>query len=199
MFGQIDFTDFPMSENYGIRPGQHVTGEVMHDYLVAYAQKWDLVRRITFSTVASTIEKQESGYWKIMTRTHGQSDLEEHPTKSVLLASKLIVATGVTNEPHRPSIAGADGFHGPVLHSAYLGRAQSSILDPKVRTVAVVGGGKSAYDAVYLAARAGKQVEWIIRRSGNGPSWVFPAKAQLGPFKALREVRMPCIFDRPLN
>ena len=179
-----------MSASYGIRPGQHVTGEVMHDYLVAYAREWDIAKRITFNTVVSMIEKQESGHWKVTIRTAGDDSGEGDTIESELLTSKLVVATGLTNEPHRPRMDGTNDFDGPVIHSADLGRAQSSILDLKVRTVAVVGGGKSAYDAVYLAALAGKRVEWIIRRSGKGPTWVFPAKAQLGPFKALREVRM---------
>ena len=50
---------------------------------------------------------------------------------------------------------------------------------------------KSAYDVVYMFAAAGREVEWIVRKSGKGPAWVFPAYANLGPFKAVREVHIP--------
>ena len=47
--------------------------------------------------------------------------------------------------------------------------------------IAVLGGGKSAADIAYAAAKAGKIVSWIIRRSGNGPGHLTPAKG-IGPY-----------------
>ena len=196
VLGMVDFSDFPMDKSFGIKPGEHVTGEVMHDYLVAYAQKWDILRRIKFNTVVSTVERDEAGTrWKVTVKKANQK--EDYTNESVLYTKKLIVATGVTNELHHPRIPGSEEFGTSVLHSADLGREKAWLDDPSVKTVAVLGGGKSAYDAVYLAASAGKKVEWIIRKSGKGPAWVFPPQATLGPFKALREVTSP--FQRLLN
>ena len=184
--GMLDFTDFPMDKSFGVQPGEHVPGEVMHDYLVVYAQKWDILRRIMFSTVVSTIERDDSNLgWKLSVM-----NMNDSSNVRTLCTKKLVVATGLTNEPHRPMLPGQDDFEAPILHSVDLGREIQWLNDPNISTVTVLGGGKSAYDAVYLAACAAKKVEWIIRKSGKGPAWIFPPKASLGPFKALREVRL---------
>ena len=112
----------------------------------------------------------------------------ESSTVQTLECRRLIIATGVTNVPHVPSLPGLDTFTAPWLHSSDLGRNAAALLhDPDVQTVAVVGGSKSAYDAVYLAATTGHKVQWIIRRSGRGPVWVFPTHTWLGPIRAFRE------------
>lgn len=99
------------------------------------------------------------------------------------------MSTGITHNPHEPGIAGREQFDAPIIHSAALGLEQGRLLDdPGIKTVAVLGGGKSAYDAVYLAASAGRTVLWLMRRSGRGPSWVFPPYTNIGPFKVRREV-----------
>lgn len=41
------------------------------------------------------------------------------------------------------------------------------------RQVTVLGGSKSAYDAVYMFASNGFAVHWVIRKSGYGPSMFF--------------------------
>ena len=50
----------------------------------------------------------------------------------------------------------------------------------------MLGGGKSAADVAYAAAKAGKTVSWIIREEGNGPSAFFGAKGK-GPYKNSNE------------
>ena len=170
-----------MDDSFGVPWGQPIPGEVMHEYLVRYAQKWDILRRIDLDTIVSEISRLEDREgWDVKVTKGG--DAQELQTK------KLIIATGVTHKPHRPHIEGAHSFEAPIIHSADMGRLSGPIIkDPDVKTVAVLGGAKSAYDAVYLAAMSGKQVEWIVRKSGKGPCWVFPAYTQLGPFKAWRE------------
>src|SRR5690348_12588608 len=42
IFGTIDFSDFPMDPGrFDVKPGEHVTGEVMHDYYRAYADHFN--------------------------------------------------------------------------------------------------------------------------------------------------------------
>ena len=188
----MDFSDFPMDKSFGIQPGEHVPGEAMHDYFVEYALKWDILRRIKFNTVVATIERDKvNTRWEVCVKNKYDA-IDDR----ILHTRKLIVATGVTNAPHRPHLSGQDYFDGPILHTAELGCNTEWLGDAGIQTVVVIGGGKSAYDAVYLAACAGKQVEWIIRKSGKGPAWVFPAKATLGAFRALREVRYPVLGRR---
>lgn len=170
-----------MHDGFGILEGQHATGEAMHEYITAYAERSDLVKLIDFETNVTEISQLSNGSWNLKARVH--SDVEvEYQTK------KLIVATGVTNVPHRPILRGAEDFGGPIMHSAELGKKGQALTDdPSVKTIAVLGGGKSAYDSVHLAGKAGRQVEWIIRKSGKGPEWIFPALTPLGPFPAIRE------------
>ena len=153
----------------------------MHQFFKQYAQRFDVLRRIDFETrvlEVTRLEYQQGWNLKVQ-KPSGQEELQTR---------KLIIATGVTNQPHRPHIEGAENFDGPIVHSAELGKQSGSIVkDPEIKTVVVLGGGKSAYDAVFLAAMAGKEVEWIVRKTGKGPSWVFPSHVQLGPIRAWRE------------
>ncbi|KAJ9616356.1 hypothetical protein H2200_000074 [Cladophialophora chaetospira] len=175
--GGIDFSDFPMHDGFGVPAGSHVSGDAMHRYIAAYAQQFDLLRLIDFESHVDEIWKlQDARGWNVKLRTGSE-----------LQTGKLIVATGVTNVPNRPQLNGFEEFGGPIMHSGELGMQSSSLTDnANVETVAVIGGGKSAYDAVHLAGKEGKRVEWIIRKSGKGPEWIFPAHT-MGPLQAVRE------------
>ena len=170
-----------MHDGFGVPHGKQIPGEVMHEYLKQYAQKWDILRRIEFETFVKEITRlEEREGWSVRVR---KGDMEQE-----MQTKKLIIATGITHRPHKPHIEGAENFEVPIIHSAEMGKLSGPIMkDPNVKTVAVLGGAKSAYDAVYLAATSGKEVEWIIRKSGRGGCWIFPSFAQLGPFKAWRE------------
>ncbi|KAK3371075.1 cofactor FMO1 FAD enzyme [Lasiosphaeria ovina] len=201
LFTSLDFTDFPMdAARFGVGPGQHITGDQMHAYLTAYAEHFGIADKIRFNTKAVNVRRRDGngaaaggGGWDV-----------ELEGGEVLQCRKLVVATGVLNEPSLPRIDGIESFGAPFLHSCDLGpQAHTLTEDPQISTVAVLGGGKSAYDAVYLAATSGHRVEWIIRRSGRGPSWVFPTHTMLGPVRAWREQLVlrrvlsfmsPCVF-----
>lgn len=175
--GGIDFSDFPMHDGFGVPAGQHVSGEVMHKYIKAYAAHFKLMELVDLESPVTEISKtQGTEGWNV-----------KLSSGATLQTVKLIVATGVTNAPHHPQLSGTAEFGGPIVHSGELGTRGSAIMEnAQVQTVAVIGGGKSAYDAVHLAGKAGKRVEWIIRKSGKGPEWIFPAHT-MGPLKAVRE------------
>ncbi|KAK0706233.1 hypothetical protein B0T26DRAFT_656103 [Lasiosphaeria miniovina] len=199
LFASLDFTDFPMdTARFGVGPGQHITGDQMHAYLTGYAEHFGIADKIRFNTKAVNVGRRDGsgaagGGWDV-----------ELEGGEVLQCRKLVVATGVLNEPKLPRIDGIESFGTPFLHSCDLGpQAHTLTGDPQISTVALLGGGKSAYDAVYLAATSGHRVEWIIRRSGRGPSWVFPTHTMLGPVRAWREQLVlrrvlsfmsPCVF-----
>lgn len=182
LFGTLDFSDFPMDRaRFGVAEGEHVAGETMHAYLRAYADHFRLTHRIRLDTKVLEIRRRQEEVGERSWDVRVDSG-------EVLQCGKLVVATGVLSSPHMPRIQGMDAFAGPVIHSSELGRQQEELTgDPAIKTVAVLGGGKSAYDAVYLAASSGHHVEWVIRQSGRGPVWVFPTHTFLGPFKAWRE------------
>jgi cation diffusion facilitator CzcD-associated flavoprotein CzcO len=187
-----------MGDDFGVREGEHVPGPVMHDYLTAYAAKWNLPKRISLRTTVKIVEKVEDdqgGHWRLTLQSR-TSEFDDGPAEWTTSTKKLIVSTGVTNNPHEPVITGSEQFDAPIIHSAALGLEQGRLLDDAgVKTVAVLGGGKSAYDAVYLAASAGRKVVWLMRRSGRGPAWVFPPHTNIGPFKVRREVRKKGPFN----
>ena len=100
---------------------------------------------------------------------------------SVVRASKIIVASGLTSAPNMPDLPGLDRFEAPVIHQKSYG--QSSVLSSdKFQNVTVVGGGKSAADMVYSSVKAGKSVSWIVRASGTGPAHFVSPKGK-GPYK----------------
>jgi len=182
LWSSMDYLDFPMDQSFGVKPGEHVPGETMNAYLEAYARKFGLTGRIQLESTVVEVKRRDPGGegWIVTVESAGGV--------SYLECGKLVVATGITSTPHRPQLPGSDDFDRPIIHSSELGPQSATLTgDARVRTVAVLGGSKSAYDAVYLAASTGHDVEWIIRRSGRGPTWVFPIYTFLGPFKAWRE------------
>lgn len=50
------------------------------------------------------------------------------------------------------------------------------------KNVTVLGGGKSASDMVYASVKAGKNVNWIIRKTGEGPG-IFMNPAATGRYR----------------
>lgn len=182
--GTMDFTDFDMQDDrFGVRSGEHVPGEAMNTYLRAYADHFGLTERIRFGCRVVEAQHLENNQgWRI-TAKRSACDLE------VLQCKRLIIATGVLNLPYMPDLDGSESFQGPIIHSSALGANSEAVFanNSDIDTIAVLGGGKSAYDAVYLAATRGHRVEWIIRKSGRGPTWVFPPHTYLGPFRAWRE------------
>ncbi|EXJ83618.1 hypothetical protein A1O1_07241 [Capronia coronata CBS 617.96] len=190
--GGIDFSDFPMHDGFGIAAGEHVSGAVMHEYLVAYAERSDLVKLIDFETHVQEISQLQNGQgWNLKVRRCDSAAVGSNgagSTTTEIQTKKLIIATGITNQPNRPFLIGTAAFEGPIVHSSEMGMKADALMDdPKIKRIAVIGGGKSAFDAVHLAGIKEKFVEWIMRKSGKGPEWVFPAHAQIGPFKLIRE------------
>lgn len=166
MVGTYEYSDFPMDEaTFGVKPGEHIPGQVVHDYLRKYAEKFDVYRRIRFQTKVETAERTQGG-WILKMQQNGN--------KTQLLARKLVVATGLTSEPFIPDIAGSESFDAPLFHCRDL-KDQADTLFKSATSVAIFGGTKSAWDAAYAFASQGITVDWIIRESGHGPIWMAPA------------------------
>ncbi|KAE8391445.1 hypothetical protein BDV23DRAFT_193185 [Aspergillus alliaceus] len=170
--GSYEFSDFPMiPERYGLKPGDHIPGRVVHQYFHDFAERFDLYRRIAFGTTVDSMELQNDGRWKIAIDTDAELGASHRSTK-ICFAHKVVLATGLTSEPYLPSFSGQSEFLGTILHAKQL-KAQTQALENSTRT-AVIGGNKSAWDACYQAAHSGAHVDMIIRPSGGGPSFVWP-------------------------
>ena len=100
--------------------------------------------------------------------------------EEVLSCDKLVVATGVTNNPRMPNIDSST-FKGKVLHSKDVRPWKEFLTSDAVSNVTVVGGNKSALEAVRLCAYASKVVTWLIRKDGRGPGILFTTRTNGRP------------------
>ncbi|OAG39849.1 hypothetical protein AYO21_05915 [Fonsecaea monophora] len=175
IIGSYEFGDFPMTpERFGVKPGQHIPGAVVHEYLCQFAEQFRLVPCLRLQTKVESAELQETGQWLL--RVRGQAEDDE---AKCLEADRLVVATGLTSEPYIPQYAGIESFRGNFLHSRQMRDRANDVETSK--EVVVVGANKSAWDVCYSAARAGAHVNMVIRPQGGGPSWVWPV--MFSPFK----------------
>ncbi|KAK4940290.1 hypothetical protein LTR10_019610 [Elasticomyces elasticus] len=177
------FSDIPLSP----RPEQidqddFYDANAMATYLDEYVNKHvysgqTLRDRIRFGIKVDSLDKTVHG-WRV--KCVGPSGSQSFETR------KVIAASGSTSEANVPEFRGRDTFKGPVVHTLNFGR--SRILQREdIKTVAVVGGGKSAADHAYQSVKAGKQVHWIIRKSGKGPGGFSEMKAG-GPWHNVTEL-----------
>ncbi|ROT39960.1 FAD/NAD(P)-binding domain-containing protein [Sodiomyces alkalinus F11] len=171
LLGTYEFPDFPMDpDTFDIKPGQHLPGHTINKYLKAYAAEFgisNLIRLNTKVTVAEHQEETAEGGW-VLTVVSGDPAKE---TK--VFARRLIVATGLTSEAFLPHFEGQETFGGRIFHGKHFLQNKDTIEPGK--TVAVFGGTKFAFDAVYAYASAGVKVNWVIRASGHGPCWISPS------------------------
>ena len=169
LLGTLEYSDFPMdSATFGVKEGEPIPGPVVHNYLKAYAKKFDIYRRILFNSRVDTVMKQDHGGWRI---GFGERVQDENRDKTIS-SEKLVIATGLTTEPYVPTFAGQEDFGAPIVHPRYLAEHEVLIHDSK--EVIIIGGSKSGWDSAYAFAAAGVRVNWIIRESGHGPTWMAP-------------------------
>ncbi|PTU21751.1 hypothetical protein P175DRAFT_0515817 [Aspergillus ochraceoroseus IBT 24754] len=167
--GLFNYTDTAMPPNGGDPKDEHVTGDMIHNYLQQYAEDHDLLRRIRFNTFVTNAAREEGDKRRWRLTFKDSSDM--------IRTEKLLVCTGVTSIPYTPEYPGANTATVPIIHSRDLGSSIPILQqNGSVEHVAVVGAAKSAYDAVYLLLSMGKKVTWIIRRDGAGPLAIMPFK-----------------------
>lgn len=167
LLGALEYSDFPMStERYGVKPGEHIPGEVIYQYLSDYAEHYDLTRRVRVNSHIEVVEEGEDGIWILTVRGTKTGE------KAKVRARRLVMATGMASIPNIPDIPGSETFGKPAFHSCDFGKNVSTLNTAK--SVCITGSAKSGWDAAYDYAMAGVQVEWVIRKSSLGPSWMTP-------------------------
>jgi hypothetical protein len=185
--GTYEFSDFPLvPEKYGIAPGQHIPGRVVQAYLSDMCQAYGLTSRIRFRTKVESATLLSNAQWEIGYTTESQTDKEAScdrastqqagtKTRGKLIASKLVLATGLTSEPFMPPLPGKENFKGTVFHAKDFKKRAEELND--VKSVVVIGGNKSAWDVCYTSAtRFNAKAHMVMRRSGGGPSWCWPTR-----------------------
>ena len=202
--GYYEFTDFPMLEagleELGVGQRSTLRGEALCAYVQKYAEKFDLVRRVRLGWRVVRARNKDTD------RTNGWGleiiDVGKGASPEVIHCTKLIVATGQASRPLLPSIPGmqrapTNSFNKPIIHSSDLGNAGTSLIaDAACEHVTVLGGSKSAHDAVYMFATAGKRVSWIIRPRGRGAMPMAKPNTQIGPWAVWLE---GLLMTRPLS
>ncbi|KAL4997086.1 hypothetical protein BDV10DRAFT_201987 [Aspergillus recurvatus] len=180
MRGTYEYSDFPMDDSYGVKDGQHIPGHVLQRYLQNYAQHFGVMDCVRLNCRVSVVEHNETSgsdsdaKWTV---TYVDSSSEQDGQKELtatVRSRRLILATGVTSQPYLPPIQGQEAFARPLFHTIDMPKHLECTLQKPGNRIAVLGGTKSAWDAVYAAATAGAQVDWIIRDNGHGPCWMAP-------------------------
>ncbi len=156
MLGTFEYPDFPMhSDAFEVKPGEHMSGEVMHRYLTMYAKMFGILNKIRYRSFVLTAEHQDGveGGWILTVQSGG--------TQTQILARKLVMAAGLTSEPFLPNIEGQEEFGMPIFHSKDFIKYADTL--DSAKRVTVFGGTKSAWDVVYAYASKGVKVDWVIR------------------------------------
>ncbi|KAI1912372.1 hypothetical protein LOZ39_002576 [Ophidiomyces ophidiicola] len=180
LLGTYEYSDFPMSEKkFGVTRGKHIPGEAAHEYLKAYAQEFGFYSKIRFESKVESVEKIDSNDQERWTVAYCKTNSASGNVVRYILTKKLVLSTGTCEEPVLPVLKDSETFDAPLFHSRDMAKEQHAIREAK--NVAVLGGSKSGYDAAYLAASNGAQVDWIISNSGRGGIWISPP--YVTPFK----------------
>ncbi|KAH9435951.1 hypothetical protein MCOR02_004860 [Pyricularia oryzae] len=201
--GSYEFPDFPLTDDYGVPDRKYLPGEVINRYHVSYAKHFGIHPFFRGSTrVVSAEHEAGDGGWTLTIQSGYDVQNPDHDLPSTQIFTKrLIVATGLTSDPFMPTYAGQDDYGAPLFHSRDFKQNADTLEAGRTRRVTVLGGSKSAWDAVYAYGSRGIPVDWVIRQSGHGPCWMSPSFVT--PFKkwleALVNIRLltwfsPCVW-----
>lgn len=189
------FSGFPMNtEGYSLAD-DHIPGEHVNDYLLNYANKFDLMKHMRFNCIVDSAVDQGQSGWDLTIK----EGLIGSRVSKLIHASKLIMATGLTSEPFMPKLEGWEGFDAPIYHTSEFAKAENG-LGP-YKKVVLLSGAKFSWDIACAYASAGIHVDWVIRESGHGPCWMTPNR--LTPLKVIPELLLqtrlvtwlsPCIW-----
>ncbi|KAK4215819.1 hypothetical protein QBC37DRAFT_418222 [Rhypophila decipiens] len=196
LWGTYEFPDFPMTtERFGVKEKEHIPGTVVNTYMKAYASEFGIDKLLRFNSKVTVAEHHDEGGWTLTVEKKDQDGEDTYK----LFTRRLVVATGLTSDPFMPHYKGQEEFGGPIFHTKQFKDHADTVKTAK--SVTILGAGKSGYDAAYAYATAGATVNWVIRSTGHGPTWIAPSFVT--PLKKwiekLANVRAlswfsPCIF-----
>ncbi|KAF4632472.1 hypothetical protein G7Y89_g5661 [Cudoniella acicularis] len=95
LVGMLEFSDFPMDfETFGVAPGSHVPGTVLHRYLAAYAQRFGVYEKVRFGCYVKSAELKGDGSWEVV---YEKKDEDGGTDEVKVVAKKMVLATGTTS------------------------------------------------------------------------------------------------------
>ncbi|WP_300676237.1 NAD(P)-binding domain-containing protein [Nocardioides sp.] len=154
------FAEFPMADDVADYPSHRELRRYFH----AYADRFDLRRRIRFGTeVTAVTHDPATGAWTVTWTTRdGESHREQF--------TAVIAANGTLSAPNIPAFAGQETFTGQILHT-------SVYKDPRIFTdqrVLIVGAGNSGCDIAVDAVHHAASVDLSVRRGYHFvPKYLF--------------------------
>lgn len=173
LVGTYEFGDFPMTyERFGVKPGTHIPGAAVHDYLTQFTEHFDLTSRLRLRQGVESAELLDNGKWLLQITTIGTQP--QNSSLTAIATDKLVIATGLTSEPSMPRFTGEDTFDRELFHAKELKHRATALENAK--EVVVLGGNKSAWDTCFWAAKTGAHVHMVMRPSGGGPSFLWPVR-----------------------
>ncbi|SPQ27073.1 fee1d58e-21ec-4d75-a55d-3a4d30cd2ab5 [Thermothielavioides terrestris] len=174
LLGTYEYPDFPMTTaRFGVKEGEHIPGEVIHEYLKAYVAEFGIADCIRLRTKVLSAEHQDTpeGGWVLTIAASSDANGAAQEQKRVK-TRRLIVATGLTSDAFLPHFEGQETFGGRVFHGKHFQQHRDTLQTAK--SVVIFGGTKFAWDAAYAYATAGVETHMVIRSSGHGPCWMSP-------------------------
>ncbi|EKV20130.1 flavin-binding monooxygenase-like protein [Penicillium digitatum] len=217
-YGLYEFSDLPLSDVVPEKDAdnthnQFIAGWKINRYLRAWVKKWQLEEHIRLNWTVDNISRLDTKEWKL------NISVSTSPGRHItIICDKLVLATGLTSVPNLPNTKGssmASDNPAPVIHAKDIGDWARKYLGyqplkatkpetvsipviescfPQLRSVAIYGGAKSAFDLVHFFATLHRnqpklhlkstqkdlvQVHWIIRDRGVGPAWMVPPMSTL--------------------
>lgn len=174
--GLFEYSCYPMRSE-GITADGYISCKTIHTYLCEFADDFGLARRARLQCSVQKVQRLPAG--------NGWTLDVSGAKPGTLQCDKLIWAAGAISEPAMPCYPQSAAFSAPIIHSGDTGKHLDAI--EKTQSVTVVGGGKSAFDTVFLLLQAGKRVNWVIRDGGSGPLSMMPPTI-LGLFNSMEVV-----------
>jgi len=170
LWGTYENPDFIMDEKkFGVEIGKHVPAAKVAEYLKAMAEENDIASSFRLNTRVEVVEQVNEG-WVL----HCTSTNDSTPSSFKINTAKLILSTGLVNQPSMPKFPTSSNFEPTVIHSSNFPSHFSSIVKPNSHTL-IIGAGKSAWDIAYACAtQPNSTATMLIRPSGNGPVWMSP-------------------------
>lgn len=165
---------FPYPEELR-KAGSHVKAQDVNSYLTAYAERFDLTRRIRFDCHVEDVSwDTRHSMWVVRCQEATRAFTKDF--------SHIVVCTGLYHSSHMPlSKSQTLQFNGHIWHSCDVSSPAVQRMLGTSQSVVVVGAGKSALDLATLVAQGrcsaptshgAPAVKLVYRR----PHWLAPRK-----------------------
>ncbi|KAK7179503.1 hypothetical protein DPSP01_011940 [Paraphaeosphaeria sporulosa] len=136
--------------------------------------RYSLEDKTTFNTRIEKVYKDPHGRWILNDPSLGRFD-------------GIIVAVGTCGDAKMPTLPGQEHFKGEIWHSSQLDGKSA-----KGKTVAIIGGGASAVEALEFVAHSEARHSYVLARSEK---WIIPRNPLINGLLAMNVLGSETIFS----